>query len=125
MRYCAAFILLLLALEGCGTTAPSSSSTTTTPPAPVTNPPQPPSNSNPVGGSPPQTPASNTSLPAPIVVQPAEWLGMSTPAPAGTRSNAPVTFGVGIPDSAGIDCPGTQNLPGNELPPSKLALQNS
>src|ERR1700732_3585502 len=53
------------------------------------------------------------SLNVPIVVQPAEWTGMSTVSPSGARSNAPVTVGIGIPDAAGIDCPGTQDNPQN------------
>ena len=62
-------------------------------------------------------------LRVPIVVQPSVWANMSTPGPSGTRTNAPVTFGLGIPDSAQIDCPGTQNKPQNEQAPAKLALQ--
>src|SRR5271156_6492240 len=62
-------------------------------------------------------------LRVPIVVQPSVWANMSTPGPSGTRTNAPVTFGLGIPDSAQIDCPGTQNKPQNEQAPTKLALQ--
>ena len=64
------------------------------------------------------------SLNVPIVVQPAEWPAMPTVGPTGTRTNAPVTFGVGIPDSAGIDCPGTQDKPQNEGAPTKLELTN-
>jgi hypothetical protein len=64
------------------------------------------------------------SLNVPIVVQPAEWPGMATVAPTGTRTNAPVTFGIGIPDSAGIDCPGTQDKPQNEGTPTTLELTN-
>ena len=64
------------------------------------------------------------SLNVPIVVQPAEWPGMATAAPTGTRTNAPVTFGIGIPDSAGIDCPGTQDKAQNEGAPTTLELTN-
>lgn len=61
-------------------------------------------------------------LNVPIVVQPAEWQNMATPAPTGTRTNAPVTFGIGIPDSAAVDCPGT---PGSaHSVPTTLQLQN-
>src|SRR5580700_8667747 len=63
-------------------------------------------------------------LRVPIIVQPAEWTKMPTAAPVGVRTNAPVTFGLGIPDSAQIDCPGTQDKPQNEQAPSKLKLQN-
>jgi hypothetical protein len=63
------------------------------------------------------------SLNVPIVVQPAEWTGMPV-VPTGTRTNAPVSFGIGIPDSAGIDCPGTQDKPQNEGSPTKLELIN-
>ncbi len=63
-------------------------------------------------------------LNVPIVVQPAEWPAMPTVGPTGTRTNAPVTFGVGIPDSAGIDCPGTQDKPENEGAPTTLELTN-
>src|ERR1700722_238166 len=63
-------------------------------------------------------------LHVPIIVQPAEWTNMSTPAPTGVRTNAPVTFGLGIPDSAQIDCPGTLDKPQNEQAPSKLKMQN-
>lgn len=63
-------------------------------------------------------------LNVPIIVQPAEWTGMAV-SPSGTRTNAPVTFGIGIPDSAGIDCPGKQDLPQHEQAPTKLALQSS
>ena len=62
-------------------------------------------------------------LQVPIVVQPAEWTGMAV-YPGGTRANAPVSFGLGIPDSAGIDCPGTQDFPQNEQAPTKLSLYN-
>src|ERR1700683_3105114 len=63
-------------------------------------------------------------LKVPIVVQAAEWTNMSTSAPTGVRTNAPVTFGLGIPDSAQIDCPGAQDKPQNEQAPTKLKLQN-
>src|SRR5580658_6241563 len=62
-------------------------------------------------------------LQVPIVVQPAEWTGMAV-YPGGTRANVPVSFGLGIPDSAGIDCPGTQDFPQNEQAPTKLSLYN-
>jgi len=64
---------------------------------------------------------SAQSLSIPIVVQPAEWTGMAV-VPTGTRTNAPVSFGIGIPDSAGVDCPGTQDKPQNEGSPTKLEL---
>src|SRR6202162_5116174 len=60
----------------------------------------------------------------PIFAHPAEWAKMPTAAPVGVRTNAPVTFGLGIPDSAQIDCPGMQDKPQNEQAPSKLKLQN-
>jgi hypothetical protein len=77
-----------------------------------------------------------------IVVQPAEWTNMPLPypsasslsatSPSGTRTNAPVTFGIGIPDSAQIDCPnavattsGNWQLPQNEEAPTKLELYYS
>ncbi|MGB8543554.1 MAG: choice-of-anchor D domain-containing protein [Candidatus Acidiferrales bacterium] len=62
-------------------------------------------------------------LQVPIIVQPAEWTGMAV-YPGGTRTNAPVTFGLGIPDAAGIDCPGTQDFPQHEQAPTKLSLYN-
>jgi hypothetical protein len=64
------------------------------------------------------------SLNVPIVVQPAEWANMSTAGPSGVRTNAPVTFGLGIPDSARIDCPGKLDKPQNEQASSKLKLEN-
>ena len=63
-------------------------------------------------------------LSVPITVQPAEWQDMGH-TPTGTRTSAPVTFGLGIPDSAQIDCPGTQDFPQNEGAPTKLELTNS
>ena len=42
-----------------------------------------------------------------------------------SRANAPVTFGIGIPDAAGIDCPGTQDNPQNEGAPTRLQLMSS
>jgi hypothetical protein len=92
-----------------------------------------------------QTPRVN------IVVQPAEWPEMlptsaysSTGCPAGittctlptsyTRTNAPVTFGLVIPDSWQIDCPNLSgsapaygpsfNWPWNQEAPTELALYN-
>src|SRR6202162_4797772 len=64
------------------------------------------------------------SLNVPITVQPAEWTKMATVGPTGVRTNAPVTFGLGIPDSAGIDCPGTQDKPQNEGAPTRLELRS-
>jgi hypothetical protein len=62
-------------------------------------------------------------LSVPIVVQPAEWQNMATPAPTGTRTNAPITFGIGIPDSAAVDCP---SAPGSvESEPTLLELQTN
>lgn len=61
-------------------------------------------------------------LNVPIVVQAAEWSDMATPAPTGTRTNAPVTFGIGIPDSAKIDCPGTPGA--SSSVPTRLQLQS-
>jgi hypothetical protein len=62
------------------------------------------------------------SLSVPIVAQPAEWTAMSTVGPTGTRTHAPVTFGIGIPDASGVDCPGT---PGTvDSTPSRLELQD-
>jgi hypothetical protein len=58
-------------------------------------------------------------LHVPIIVQPAQWTNMPIAAPFGVRTNA-VTFGLGIPDSAQIDCPGAQDKPQNERAPSKL-----
>jgi hypothetical protein len=57
-----------------------------------------------------------------VTVEPAEWQNMPTPTPTGTRTNAPITFGMAFADAAGIDCPGTRNLPGNEQAPTKLEL---
>jgi hypothetical protein len=37
----------------------------------------------------------------PIIVQPAEWASPLNTV-TGTRSNAPLTFGLGIPDAAAI-----------------------
>lgn len=62
-------------------------------------------------------------LQVPIIVQPAEWSGMAV-YPGGARANAPVTFGLGIPDAAGIDCPGTQDFPLHEQAPTRLSLYN-
>ena len=68
--------------------------------------------------------ANAQSLNLPITVQPAEWTKMATVGPTGVRTNAPVTFGLGIPDSAGIDCPGTQDKPQNEGAPTRLELMS-
>jgi hypothetical protein len=61
------------------------------------------------------------SLSVPITVQAAEWSGQTT-AVSGTRTDAPITFGLGLPDSAHIDCPGTIATPGSA--PTKLELKN-
>ena len=54
---------------------------------------------------------------APIIVQPAEWGNMATPSPTGTRTNAPVTFGLGIPDAWAIPCT-------LQASPAQLELKN-
>jgi len=58
----------------------------------------------------------------PIIIMPAEgpWTAQTL---VGERLNAPVTFGVGIPDAWNIDCPGTQLHPENEQAPTKLILK--
>jgi hypothetical protein len=78
-------------------------------------------------------------LPVNITVQPAEWANNWSPAipsPSGTRTNAPVTFGLPIPDSAQIACPNTTGnwsspatslgygFPPNQEAPTQLQLQN-
>ena len=67
------------------------------------------------------TVARAQALSVPITVQAAEWSGQTT-AVTGTRANAPVTFGLGLPDSTQIDCPGTIATPGSV--PTKLELKN-
>jgi hypothetical protein len=39
---------------------------------------------------------AHAQLNVPIIVQPAEWTGMAV-YPGGTRTNAPVAFGLGVP----------------------------
>ena len=70
-------------------------------------------------------PIQAQSLNVPIIVQPAEWANMTTAGPSGVRTNAPVTFGLGIPDNARIDCPGKLDKPQNEQAPTKLKLENT
>jgi len=64
---------------------------------------------------------AHAQLQVPIIVQPAEWTGQTT-AVTGTRTNAPVTFGLGIPDAWQVDCPGTIATPSSA--PTKLELKS-
>jgi hypothetical protein len=53
----------------------------------------------------------------PIIMQPAEWSNMATSSPTGTRTNAPVTFGLGIPDAWAVPCT-------LQATPAQLELKN-
>ena len=53
----------------------------------------------------------------PIIVQPAESDNMATSSPTGTRTNAPVTFGSGIPEWWAIPCT-------LQASPAQLELKN-